>query len=47
MVMCQNGINVVPKAPDYESGVEPFDRNSVKNVAERAAEVFLQIKYLF
>ena len=48
VVMCKNGINVVPKAPDYESGVvEPFDRNSVKKVAERAAEVFLQIKYLF
>ena len=47
MVMCKNGINGVPKAPDYESGVvEPFDRNSVKKVAECATEVFLQLKYI-
>ncbi len=42
-VLCHDGIHVVSKAPDYESLlVEPFDHNSIKMVAKRAVDLFLQ-----
>ena len=43
MVLCHDGINVVSKAPVYESGlIEPFDSNFIKMVAKRAVDLFLQ-----